>query len=94
MNHTLNSRLQRETTWTSKSSTTVTCQDILEKTSSKDKFIITSPENTFDLEYSRKFELYKSKKAIKETVQGETRNLWNSKVEKLTMQGDMAKLLI
>ena len=74
VNHALDSRLQRESAWTTKSSTTVSCQRIMEETMDMDKFFIPTSENTFDLASSRKSELFKAKKAIKETVR-----LWNSK---------------
>ena len=94
VNHALDSRLQRESAWTTKSSATVSCQRIMQESMDMDKFFIPTSENTFDLASSRKSELFKAKKAIKETIQEETVRLWNSKVEKLVMQGDLAKLLI
>ena len=92
--HTLDSRLARESEWTSKSSTIVDCQSVIEECLQNDKFFIPTAENTFDLECSRRIEIPKAKKAVKETIQEQTLKFWNSKVEKLTMQGDFAKLLI
>ena len=56
-------------------------------------FIPTS-ENTFNLEVSKRLEIPRAKKAIKQSIQEQTLEVWNEKVEKLTMQGDFAKLLI
>ena len=59
-----------------------------------DQFFIPTSDNTFNLEYSRKTELYKAKEATKQCIQQQTLQLWNTKVEKLTMQGDLPQLLI
>ena len=65
VNHALDSRLQRESAWTTKSSTTVSCQRIMQETMDMDKFFIPTSENTFDLASSRKSELFKAKKGNK-----------------------------
>ena len=92
--HTLDSRLERESSWINKSSTIVACDKILTENWNTDKFFIPTSENTFNLDYSRRTELYKAKKATKQCIQEQTLQLWNSKVEKLTMQGDLSQLLI
>ena len=70
------------------------CDKILTENLNTDQFFILTSENTFNLDFSRRTELYKAKKATKQCIQEQTLQLWNSKVEKLTMQGDLAQLLI
>ena len=94
VNHTLDSRLERESNWTNKSSTIVSCQQILELNIQNDTVFIPSTQNTFDVASSIRSELPRAKQAIKQSIQEQTLEVWNSKVELLTMQGDFAKLLI
>ena len=91
---TLDSRLERESSWKNKSSTIVACDKILTENLNPDQVFIPTSENTFNLDYSRRNELYKAKKPTKQCIQEQTLQLWNSKVEKLTMQGDLSQLLI
>ena len=94
VNHTLNSRLERESAWTSKYSTINFCDQILNKNVQSDSIFIPTSENTFDVTSSVRSELPRAKKAIKQSIQEFTLEQWNSKVEKLVMQGDFTKLLI
>ena len=90
----LDSRIARESSWKNKSSTVVHCDDLLRNNIDQDRFLIPCPENTFDVESSRKTEIPRAKAAMKNSIEEETLETWNQKVGKLTMQGDFAKLLI
>ena len=94
VNHTLDSRLERESSWTQKSSTIVQCHRLLEQNIQNDKIFIPSPLNCPDVEHARRHEIPRAKKAIKKSIQEETLETWNQKVERLTMQGDFTNLLI
>ena len=94
VNHTLNSRLERESAWTSKYSTINFCDQILNQNVQSDSIFIPTSENTFDVTSSVRSEIPRAKKAIKQSIQEFTLEQWNSKVEKLVMQGDFTKLLI
>ena len=94
VNHTLNSRLERESVWTGKSSTITLCDQILTQNIQNDKIFIPTIENTFDVATSVRHEIPKAKQATKQSIQEFTLEQWNSKVEQLVMQGDFTKLLI
>ena len=94
VNLALDSRLERESNWRGKYSTIVASEEVIQDNISNDKFFIPTSNNTFDIEISRSSEIEKAKKSVKVSIQEETLSIWNSKVEKLTMQGDFAKLLI
>ena len=67
VNHTLDSRLERESSWTNKSLTIVSCQQILELNIQNDTVFIPSTQNTFDVASSIRSELTRAKQAIKQT---------------------------
>ena len=90
----LDSRIERESEWTGKSSTIVECDGTFQENIANDKFLLPTPENTFNIECSRRMEIPKAKQAMKESIEKQTLHVWNNKVEKLTMQGDFARLLI
>ena len=94
VNHTLNSRLERESDWTCKSSTITFCDNILKQNIENDQIFIPTPTNTFNVAASVRHEIPKAKVATKKSIQEYTTNQWNTKVEKLIMQGDFTKLLI
>ena len=50
--------------------------------------------DTFDIEVSRSIEIPKAKTATKRSIKDEVTNLWNEKVQSLTMKGELTKLLI
>ena len=66
----------------------------LDQNIQSDTVFIPTAQNTFDVATSNRSEIPRAKKAIKQSIQEQTLELWNSKVERLTMQGDFAKLLI
>ena len=70
------------------------CQQLLEQNIENDNIFIPSTSNCPDVEHSRRHEIPKAKEAIKKSIQEETLQIWNNKVEHLTMQGDFLKLLI
>ena len=59
-----------------------------------DRFFVPTSVNTFDVEVSRTIEIPKAKTATKKSIKDEVTNLWNEKVQSLTMQGEFTKLLI
>ena len=94
VNLALDSRLERESQWTSKYSTISESDKILRENIDNDRFLIPATENSFDIEISRSLEILKAKEAIKKSIKDDVTNFWNSKVQSLTMQGDFANLLI
>ena len=66
----------------------------LEQNIQNDTVFIPTPQNTFNVEASVRLEIPRAKKTIKHTIQEQTLELWNCKVEQLTMQKDFAQLLI
>ena len=94
VNLALDSRLERESQWTTKYSTICESDQILKTNIENDRFFIPTVENTFDVEISRALEIPKAKLAIKKSIKDDITNLWNSKVQSLTMQGDFTNLLI
>ena len=94
VNAALDSQLERESRWTQKSSTITLCNTKLQECNAKDQFFIPSPENTFDLQYSREIETPKAKESIKLSIKEDILNLWNTRIQSLVAQGDFGKLLI
>ena len=94
VNLTLDSRLERESAWINKSSTISFCDELLNQNIQNDKIFIPTPENCVNVAASVRHEIPKARIATKFSVQQYTLEQWNSKVEKLAMQGDFAKLLI
>ena len=94
VNHTLNRRLERESVWTGKSSTITLCDQIFTQNVQNDKIFIPTTENTFDVATSVRHEIPKAKIATKQSIREFTIEQWNTKVEKLIMQGEFTKLLI
>ena len=91
VNHALNIRLERESNWTTKSSTI--CQQILDQNIQSDTVFIPTAQNAFDVATSIRSEIPRAKKAIKQSIQEQTLELCNSKVERLTMQGDLLQII-
>ena len=77
-----------------KYSTICECDQIIQNNIDNDRFLIPTTENTFDVEISRTLEIPKAKLAVKKSIKDDVTNLWNSKVQSLTMQGDFTNLLI
>ena len=90
VNHILNSRIERESNWKKKSSTTLEADKIFLNNINKNKFIIPQKEASRE---EKDFNLNKAKKATKASLKEETLTSWNDKIEKLVMQGDFVKLL-
>ena len=90
VNHILDSRLQRESTWKKKSSTIVEADKIYNTNIESNQF------STPDIEtntVNREANLKKAKQANKELLKEESNILWNTKVKRLVMQGDFVNLL-
>ena len=94
VNHTLDSRLERESSWTQKSSTIVQCQQLLEKNIENDSIFIPSPLNCPNVVDARRHAIPRAKIAIKKSIEEEILDAWNKRVQQLTMQGDFTNLLI
>ena len=80
VNLALDSRLERESQWTTKYSTICECDQIIQKNIENDRFLIPTTKNTFDVEISRTLEIPKAKLAVKKSIKDDVTNLWNSKV--------------
>ena len=70
------------------------CDQIFNQNIQNDAIFIPTPENTANVASSVRNEIPKAKKATKLSIQQFTTEQWNSKVQRLAMQGDFAKLLI
>ena len=69
VNHTLNSRLERENNWTVKSSTISFCDQVLNNNVENDKIFIPTTENTANVASSVRHEIPKAKLATKQSIQ-------------------------
>ena len=94
VNITLDSRLERESAWTRKYSTITFCDQILNENIQNDKIFIPTRENSYNVTASIRHEIPKAEVSTKLSIQQFTTEQWNTKVEKLVMQGDFVKLLI
>ena len=81
VNHALDSRLERESSWTQKSSTIVQCHQILEKNIENDCIFIPSPLNCPNVDHARRHAIPRAKMAIKKSIEEETLDVWNKKVQ-------------
>ena len=88
VNHALDSRLERESRWSRKSSTTCEANRIFQDNINKQNINIPVKES------EKNRAIQNAKKAVNKSIKEETLALWNTKVNELTLQGDFAKLLI
>ena len=88
VNHALDSRLERESGWTRKSSTVCQADQIYQDKIENRNIVIPT------LQSERNSAINKAKKEVNKSIKEETIAMWNKKVQKLTLQGDFAKLLI
>ena len=91
VNHALDSRLERESEWTRKYSTISAVHQMWQSNLEADKVQAPHENDTYTMK-EKKAEI--AKKAMKKSIQKETVIKWNTKVKKLTFQGDFLKLLI
>ena len=63
VNHTLDSRLERESAWVNKSSTIVQCHQLLEQNIENDNIFIPTPFNCPDVIHARRHEIPRAKKS-------------------------------
>ena len=70
------------------------CDRILQTCVENYQVFIPNETNTFNVSYSRQVEIPKAKVAVKKSVTEDILELWNTKVNQLTMQGDFTRLLI
>jgi hypothetical protein len=91
VNHALGSRIKREEAWTRKKSTAVEMQTLWEKYQDKNK-ITQTPDTEAPTNNSKSVQHVK--KFMRDEVKKQTICDWNSRVKKLTFQGDFIKLQI
>ena len=91
VNHALDSRLERESSWSRKHSTVVSMQEMWKDNIEQNRLQQTQEDDTFATK--RKNALL-AKKSMQASVKSKTISDWNTKVQKLTFQGDFLKLLI
>ena len=88
VNACIESKLEREIQWTRKSSTAVSCDNIVAQ-------VVGDFQNPSRIGGSTyKQVIGKAKRQVKKAVKEEVKELWNEKVKMLTMQGDFTGLLI
>ena len=85
----IQSKLQRESRWTNKSSTVCKSYKIIAQIVAKNAVQTTQERTT-----STKHKINKTKLAVKRSIQEEVKEKWNNSVRKLTLQGEFTKLLI
>ena len=90
VNHALDSRIERESTWKKKYSTVCETDKMYIENIESGKISSLTPEN----ETERNNLVQRAKKAMTKSVKEETLHNWNNKVKKLTFQGDFINLLI
>jgi hypothetical protein len=88
VNHALDSKLERESRWTRKSSTVCQADKIYQDNIENQNIVI--PDSQSEISSA----INKAKKEVSKSIKEETLAMWNKKVQKLTLQGDFAKLLI
>jgi hypothetical protein len=91
VNHAVNSRLARESQWTRKHSTVKTVHNMWEENVKKSLVLNPSSKTA---QRNMLVNVKEAKKVMKNSVTQETIQYWNTKVRKLTFQGDFVKLLI
>ena len=91
VNHALDSRLERESAWTRKHSTTVSMQQMWQDNIEQNRLQPPYEEDTFA---NKRTNALNAKKAMQGSVKSKTISDWNTRVQKLTFQGDFIKLLI
>ena len=79
VNFALESQLSRESQWVGKFSTVAKCQEIYEKVS--ENMMIPTPENCHNHEASLNTQLPKLKEAVRQEVQFEYLEMWNSRIQ-------------
>ena len=84
----IESKLKRESKWKKKSSSIVKSKRIIVDLVAKNKIQIPTSQTT--LQQNIKI----AKVAIKKSIQEQTKEAWNERVQRLTMQGDFTNLLI
>ena len=88
VNACIESKLERESKWSKKSSTAVKCQNM----------IAPIVKNSLEVRQNKpttiKQSINRCKITLKKTISEEIKHSWNTRVNKLTMQGDFAGLLI
>ena len=91
VNHALDSRLERESSWTRKYSTVNHMQTLWQE--NIDKNTITLP-HTEEAQRASPAIIRQAKKAMYKSVREETLTYWNERVQKLAFQGDFIQLLV
>ena len=91
VNHALDSRLEREEAWKLKNSTIVEMQNMWQKYQNEIQIKNTQGENAFNTQNNS---VQNAKKFMRDELKKQTICDWNTRVRKLTFQGDFTKLQI
>jgi hypothetical protein len=91
VNHALDSRLEREAAWTKKHSTTVQVHKMWQNIQEEKESQVPQGNSPLDTKHKP---VQSAKNAMRDSVKKQTIFEWNTKVKKLTFQGDFIKLLI
>ena len=90
VNHSLDSRLERESLWKKKSSSVAEADKIFKDIVAKQNITLPIQQTPRDKNASIK----KAKREGNKTINEDTFAAWNNRVKKLTLQGDFANLLV
>ena len=85
----IQSKIQRESKWTKKSSTVCKSSKMIAQIVANSATQTTQERNT-----SIKHKINKAKLAVKRSIKEEVKEKWNNNVRQLTLQGEFTKLLI
>ena len=88
VNTCLDSKIKREAQWKKKSSISVKCNQIVAQLVENEKIVLPKISSTSERHMNQ------AKREVKKSIQAEIQEKWNSKVQKLVMQGNFTKLLI
>ena len=91
VNHALDSRIERESAWTRKHSTVVAMQEMWKDNIEQNRIQPAHEDDTFA---DKRKNVQHAKKVMQGSVKSQTISNWNTRVKKLTFQGDFLKLLI
>ena len=89
VNHALDSRLERETAWTRKNSTIVEVDNMWKTYKEKNPTNPAQDKESYEVQNK---DVKIAKKFMKDSVKQQTLCDWNTRVKKLTFQGDFIKL--
>ena len=89
VNHAIDSRLERESSWSKKYSTVSQMHKLWQENLDENKV-----QNPSTNTHATQAMVKQAKKAMLTSVQNDSLDFWNARIKKLTFQGDFAQLLI